>query len=171
MPTAPQPSRTDARPTRRAFTLVELLAVIAILGMFASVTTIVVRGSISAAREQLDWQRVQSMDAQLRAQCRRLRQPATVRLNLDTGTWERRTVGMQPLRVAETRSLKALLSHGQVARSGEVTVVYRADGTSDSYAVSMSEVGPQQPWRLVCGGTGQWVEELSHETVRTLQQP
>lgn len=75
---------------------------------------------------------------------------------------------MQPQRIAETSRLKAISTHGLICRTGEVTLRYLADGTSDSYAVWMSE-GTKQRWKLVCGGTGQWVEELSHEAVRTLQ--
>lgn len=164
-----QQPRTRSLPSQRAaFTLIELLAVVAILGLFAAVASISVRGSITAARQQLKWQRLQTMDTTLRAQCRRLRQPATVRVNLDDGTWERQTSGMQPLRIAETSHLTAISTHGLISRTGEVTLMYLADGTSDSYAVLMSE-GTKQRWKLVCGGTGQWIEELSHEAVRTLQ--
>lgn len=173
MPTCRTPihQRPRIRPHlghRAAFTLIELLAVVSILGLFAAVATVSVRGSITAARQQLEWQRLQTMDTTLRAQCRRLRQPATVRVSLEDGTWERRIAGMQPLQIAETSRLKAISTQGKVSRSGEVTLFYRADGTSDSYAVWISE-GSKQPWKLVCGGTGQWVEELSHEAVRTLQ--
>ncbi len=164
-----RPRRTETTAKRSAFTLIELLAVIAILGMFASVATLSVRGSISAARHQLEWQRLQSMDVTLRAQCRRLKQPATIQVDLDTGTWERHMAGMQPLRLIETASLNQVSNRGQVIRTGQATLFYRADGTSDSYAVRMNGDTDSQ-WRLSCGGTGQWVEGVSHDTVRALQR-
>ena len=168
-PMSLRPSRTEAGVTRSAFTLIELLAVVAILGMFASVATVVVRGSISAARHQLEWQRLQSMDATLRAQCRRLKQPATLQVDLDTGMWERHMAGMQPLSLMEISSLDAITNRGQVIRTGQATLFYRADGTSDSYAVRL-DGDPDNQWRLTCGGTGQWVEGVSHDTIRALQR-
>jgi prepilin-type N-terminal cleavage/methylation domain-containing protein len=161
--------RTEATARRSAFTLIELLAVIAILGMFASVATVVVRGSISAARHQLDWQRLRSMDVTLRAQCRRLKRPATLQVDLDTGNWERHMVGMQSLRLIETTSLDEVSNRGQVVRTGQATLFYRADGTSDSYAVRLNGDIDNQ-WRLSCGGSGQWVEGVSRDTVRALQR-
>ncbi len=167
--TVRQQRKTESTAIRSAFTLIELLAVIAILGMFASVATVVVRGSVSAARHQLDWQRLQSMDVTLRAQCRRLKRPATLQVDLDTGTWERHMAGLQPLRLAETSSLDGIANRGQVMRAGRATLFYRADGTSDSYAVRLAADADNQ-WRLVCGGSGQWIEEVSHDTVRALQR-
>lgn len=155
---------------RSAFSLIELLAVVAILGLFAAVTTISLRGSLFVSRQQSEWQQLQSMDSTLRAQCRRLRQPAALRVDLSTGVWDRHISGMTPLRVNETRHLQAVSTHGQAAQSGEVTIFYRADGTSDSYAVQLTGDGASQ-WRLVCGGTGQWIEDTSHETLRTLLRP
>ncbi len=52
---------------------------------------------------------------------------------------------------------------------GSVTVFYRADGTSDSFGVRMPGDSVSQ-WRFVCGGTGQWIEGVSHDTIRSLQQ-
>ena len=120
-PMSLRPSRTEAGVTRSAFTLIELLAVVAILGMFASVATVVVRGSISAARHQLEWQRLQSMDVTLRAQCRRLNRPATLQVDLNTGTWERHMAGLQPMRLLETSSLAGIANRGQVVRTGQAT--------------------------------------------------
>ena len=168
-PMSQRPRRTEVTAPRAAFTLIELLAVIAILGMFASVATVVVRGSISVARQQLEWQRLQSMDVTLRAQCRRLNKTATLQVDLDTGTWERHMAGLQPLRLAETSSLDGIANLGQVMRSGRATLFYRADGTSDSYAIRLA-ADETHEWRLVCGGSGQWIEEVSHDTVRALQR-
>ena len=161
--------RIEATAPRAAFTLIELLAVIAILGMFASVATVAVRDSISAARQQLEWQRLQSLDITLRAQCRRLNKSATLQVDLDTGTWERHIAGLQPLRLAETSSLDGIANRGQVMRAGRATLFYHADGTSDSYAVRLTADADNQ-WLLVCGGSGQWIGEVSHDTLRALQR-
>lgn len=153
---------------RRGFTLIELLAVVAILGMFAAMATLSLQGAITASRQQLEWQQLISMDATLRAQCRRLRQPATLRVNVQEGVWVRHLSGMPPLQMAQISRSRAISSHGQAAQSGEVTLSYRADGSSDSFAVQW--VGDDENrWRLVCGGTGQWIEGVSHDAVRTLQ--
>ena len=153
---------------RCGFTLIELLAVLAILAMFAAVATLSFQGAISASRQQLEWQQLVSMDTTLRMQCRRLRQPATLRVNVQEGTWVRHLPGMSPLRLAQTSRLQAISSHGQAVQSGEVALSYRADGSSNSFAVQW--VGDDENrWRLVCGGTGQWIDGVSHDAVRTLQ--
>ena len=112
---------------------------------------------------------MQSLEITLRAQCRRLNKSATLQVDLDTGTWERHIAGLQPLRLAETSSLDGIANRGQVMRAGRATLFYHADGTSDSYAVRLTADADNQ-WLLVCGGSGQWIGEVSHDTLRALQR-
>ena len=169
VPIVPPPRRIESPASRRGFTLVELLAVVAILGMFASVAMLVVRRPMAAASEQLAWEQLRSTDSMLRTLCRRQRRSASLTINLDEGTCERHVEGIAPLRLPGNVLLESLLVKGLVVRRGSVTLFYRADGTSDSFGVRLPG-DPETQWRFVCGGTGQWLEGVTHDAIRSLQE-
>lgn len=165
-------------PHRSGFTLVELMAVMVVLGLLASVTVWSVRSQVATARNQLAVDQLTLADRQLRDHARRVARPVDLIVDLDTGRLYRAPAGTtspaQWAPLEDSLPLDSLLVNGQKFTSRQVAVRFRGDGTSPSYAIRLKAVATGQSkanegeWIVFVGRTGQRVivtEERSLENL------
>ncbi len=160
-------------PRRSGFTLVELMAVMVVLGLLASVTVWTVSGQIAMARNQLALDQLTLADRQLRDHARRVARPMDLIFDLDHGRLYRAPGGVtSPDKWATLEGslpLQDIRQSGQKYSARQVAVRFRGDGTSTSYAVRLKAPKKgESAWILFVGRTGQRVivtEERSLESL------
>lgn len=160
-----RPRRQSSR-VRRGFTLVEMLAVVCLLGVMALGATLTLRAPLGAARRQLTLERIAAWDAQMRERCRRHRTAAALEVDATTGAWWR-VDGAGSVLAFEGMPLRDFRVGRRESRVGRPGVMFRADGGSDSYAIRLSGA-PTDRWHLVCGGTGKWTEVNDESLAKVL---
>ncbi len=147
---------------RTAFTLVELMAVVVLMGVVALSVGYSVRPSLAAARQANAVQRLRAVDRMIREQCvqkdsaRELWITGLSRLELrNPETGESRLLEAQvPIRRILTSTSESV---------GEaVGLRYRPDGSSPTYALELGTPAIASRYLLFIGGSGQ-VLELNHE--------
>ena len=143
---------------RRAFTLVETMAAVIILGLLAGAVTWSFRAPLRRARMAEAIEQVKYIDASSRAFARRLGRNVEVVYDLSEGTMERRegaradasfrTVIASPFRI------EAVRTKARTEEYGEASIAISPLGISQTYAVKLA--GPQaQRWVVVTGLGGE----------------
>ncbi len=163
---------------RRGFTLVELMAVMVVLGLLASVTVWSVRSQVATARNQLALDQLTLADRQLRDHARRVARPVDLIVDLDSGRLFRAPAGTtspaQWAPLEDSLPLESLLLNGQKFTSRQVAVRFRGDGTSPSYAIRLKSVAKgkskasENEWIVFVGRTGQRVIVTEEHSLENL---
>jgi prepilin-type N-terminal cleavage/methylation domain-containing protein len=141
-----------------AFTLIEVMLTIAIMGLLASAAAWNFSGPLHRARTVEAIEQLKYLDASSRDLARRFGQSVEIAFDLDENTIERRdraggdatfhTAIASPLRI------EAVWMNSQRSDDGEVTIPVSALGVSPTYAVKLS--GPEgQRWILMTGLGGE----------------
>ena len=161
-------------PRRPGFTLVELMAVMVVLGLLASVTVWTVSGQIAMARNQLALDQLTLADRQMRDHARRVARPMDLIFDLDQGRLYRAPGGVtSPDKWATLEGslpLQDLMVSGQKHNARSVAVRFRGDGTCPSYAVRLKPLNKQSQaeWIVFVGRTGQRVIVTEEHSLESL---
>lgn len=149
----------STRSTRNGFTLIELMVVVAIIGLITA--TVIVRFSGSLRRARLEWAigRFVATESGLRNQTARHARGG--RLSLELGTRELRRAFGGRKQEATTIDLgsgvevRTFLSKTRDVSSGQVVVDYTEQGTTETFAVEIETPGEESRWLVFAGLTGQ----------------
>lgn len=140
MPCPPRPPRAAA-PDRRAFTLLEVLAVIAIVGAAAAVAMLSLARATDAARVRTGAALVQDLDARARVLARQGR-PCSLRLDADA-----LVIAIEPIAGRAPRLIRAPTPPG-------ITVAFSDTDANPLRAVAIDARGRSPDYRAVVRGNG-----------------
>jgi prepilin-type N-terminal cleavage/methylation domain-containing protein len=155
----------------RAFTLIETMLVIALLGVLAMAAVVKLWEPLRSSRSEDVLRRLQAADETTRQSSRRSNGVAVVVYDLDRGlllrTGSAGGEGDIVMRLPEGYRLETVRLAGRTSASGDVAIEYR-DGRSPSYAVEV--VGPDRSsrWLVFAGLTGQLTRLTDEREVEAL---
>lgn len=157
-------------PTRsRAFTLVELTAVLALSAVLAVVAVVSLHGASRAARLSDVVPRLSAMDRWSREYARRFDRGVQLTFDLANGRVLHDVDGNASSAAYELPSgcsiERVATSSGDIA-SGEASIAFSAKGHTRSYAVMVSGRDGRRSWVIFAGLTGQAVEVSDERQVR-----
>ena len=168
-----QPSRPY-----RAFTLIELTAVLAIFAILMTAAALSLKGPYEAARFENAMERLALLDRQIRDHARRFDRPAELGIDLATGTLVCLDVQegeslMRPYRLGHGIAIHQAIVDDRSSDFGQTTVHFSSRGQSPTYALGLRNAGGATQWLVFLGATGQMIrsdhvnapEELLHATV------
>lgn len=152
---------------RRGFTLIEIMAVVVIMAIFATAAVVTLGGTLAGARMQDAVYRVKHFDATSRSFAQKFARPTEMVYDLTGGRFYRAktddrsdvsAAGRMPQRIAIDRVLVGRDSYP----SGEAVVACSSDGRTPSYAVLLKGAGRER-W-LVFSGISGYVTETEDES-------
>lgn len=139
-----------------AFTLIEAVVVLTLMGLLAAAVTVSLAGAARAARVEDVIDAYAAFDRTTREAARRFGRTPALRFDLNRGTVTRRDAERSETRLALRGDFRVarVMTAERDSRSGEVEVPVTARGYTPSYAVLV--VGPtSQRWVVFAGLTGQ----------------
>lgn len=157
----------------KAFTLLELLVVLAIMGLLAAVAVIRLQGPLRDARMDDVVQRIAFTDGQVRFYSQRFACPTRLVYDLDEnsvyaesdmsdGVRHFHFALPDTLRVARVRTVR-----GDSGR-GKTTIEVTSDGHTPTYAVRLDSSDQRTRWLLFAGLTGQVIRLKAEADVQEL---
>jgi prepilin-type N-terminal cleavage/methylation domain-containing protein len=144
---------------RSAFTLIELMAVLVLVGL-VSATTMLRFGS-TTHRAQFEWslERMMASDRLLRNHCVTCGQPGHLKFEIGTSRLERvfgaRRDDSSAVELGTRLRITRFLAAKRHVETGKVEVDYDSYGHSETFAIEIEGPGDQSAWILVAGLTGQ----------------
>jgi len=154
---------------RSGWTLIELMAVLALLSVLMAGAVVVVRAPLSQGRLQMSIEAVLLADQTARAQVLRSGQPAE--LHFEVGAPTTLMTERDASRDSVPQVIAALLEvrqARQVREADEVRIPIAADGSSPTYGLRFGTKSGHDTWVVVAGGTGQPIRELSRQDADAL---
>ncbi len=164
--------KKDVVAARRAFSLIELIAVMAILGVVAGIVAYSVRGHTDRARIQATLDLIESIDRQARITAQRLRTPNPIDIDVaraeiqsldGSGQW--RKVQLSPVTIEQVRTRR------NSSEQGTLEVVVSANGQSPDYAVCIATASGNRAWLVFLGASGQCIRTQNPNEVQRLIRP
>ena len=160
---------------RRAFTLIELLAVIVLLGIISTAAALTFRSSLQAANSTEAINQARYLDSTARQRAQRFNQPVELIFDVTNGTISRRE-GSKRNDESFTASLPRGFSIDQINIAGNsifngaATINCSSTGLTPSYAVHL--IGPNfDQWLLFAGLSGQITFIRDEETIQDILAP
>ena len=159
----------------KAFTLLELLVVLTIMGLLAAVAVVRLQGPLHAARAGDVAGRIAFTDGQVRSHSRRFARPSRLVYDLDENSAyaESDTPGgvrQYHFALPDTVRLAAVrMARGDVER-GKATIEVTSDGHTPTYAVRLDSDDRHGQWLLFSGLTGQVTKLKAQADVQELFQ-
>lgn len=153
-------TRSRGKLRRTGFTLLELLAVLLIIGIFCSIAVYCLAGPYQQARRQHVVERIAQLDEQLRTATRRFGRSGELTIAFREGTVET-SVGKNEN--GHKVQLPADLALDQVRTAvrnesyGRIVIPFTGEGHSATYAVRLKPREGVPQWILFAGVTGQFV--------------
>lgn len=175
-PRSSSPRGKDARLAasvrlRRAFTLLELLIVLALIALISATVMLRLMGPHQAAVARQAVEQWTTLDRQVRHQSNRFRRPAALTFRLQESSINRRTLGSRRddavVELAGGVRIDRFLgvTSGDVRRRREVAIRFNSRGQTNTYAVRLAGPGQLESWLLVLGLTGEVHLGLSEDEV------
>jgi prepilin-type N-terminal cleavage/methylation domain-containing protein len=142
--------------SRRAFTLIETLAVIALMAILAAAVTVSLAGAARAARVEDVAERFVAFDRSTRDVAKQFGRTPALRFDVNRGTVHRIDGDREaaPLRLGGEVRVTRVIARGRDAAYGDVIVRFSALGQSPSYAVRLTGQNGER-WLAFAGLTGQ----------------
>lgn len=141
----------------RGFTLLELLAAVAVMGLIVGMTAWSLTGRLTGARMEEVIGQVAAMDGWARQAARNSGRAVRLVFDLRAGTVaraDREGMLSSQYRLPAGYSLLGLVRADAPRPDGERAVEFAAGGWSASYAVQLSGPGGRECWVLFAGWTG-----------------
>ena len=159
---------------RSAFTLIETLAVIALLAVLTAAVTVSLSGATRAARVEDVAERLVAFDRTTRDVARRFARTPALRFELNRGTVRRTDGEREPTPFAlgggaGVRVTRVVVG-GETVGYGEVSVPFSERGQSPSYAVLLSGSSGER-WVAFAGLTGQSFVVRDERDVQDILSP
>ena len=158
--------------TRPAFTLIELIAVIVLLGIISTAAALTFRSSLQSASSSDAIGQLKYLDSSARQRARRFNQPVTLILDLTNSTLSRREGSKrndESFTAALPRgfSIDQINIAGQSTFNGAASIACSPAGLTPSYAIHL--IGPNfDQWLLFAGLSGQMTLINNEETVQDI---
>lgn len=149
---------------RKAFTLIELLAVLAIVALLTSGVTLSLKGTLRDAHAEDAASRLVAFDALAREDARRFNRPSEMRIDLRAGRLWRTGVSRSGGDGADGTALElpagvvieeVVTARGRSRAGDDLTIACSAHGHTASYALLLRGPGERRRWVMFAGMTGQ----------------
>lgn len=147
------------RPGRTGFTLIELIAVLVLVGLISA--TAMLRFSSSTRRATFEWSldRVVAADQVMRTHATSTGQAGRLRFEIGRGRLERivgpKAVIFSVVDLGERQRITRFLAAQRHVETGTVEVPYDPEGHSETFALEIEGPADQSAWILFAGLTGQ----------------
>jgi prepilin-type N-terminal cleavage/methylation domain-containing protein len=143
---------------RRAFTLIEVVACVALLVILCMIAGVSLRGRQRAAGMDLAVEQIRFADAQARERARRTGREVHLRFDLERGgeVLLESSDGAERIALPDGCRATRAYSAGRATRGREISITCSGAGYTPSYAVLVETEGNerQQRWILFAGLTG-----------------
>ena len=149
---------------RAGFTLIELMVVVLIMGLMASVAVLSVRGHIDRARWTRSFEQIEQLDRIGRIAARRDASRYQLRFNRAKRSVELYAVEsnvfkkkLREVKLPTSLEFASFQKAGNVGRGNDFEVEIASNGQSPSYALSIQTSSSQPQWLVVLGFSGQQI--------------
>ena len=158
---------------RAAFTLVEVVAVLVILGIIASGTVWSLGPHVRMLRLNAALDRIEAFDRRVRILARRHRQPLGLTISASKGTLSvpNPKVNLPSMQLGDGIRIDRVRSRRGDRRFGDTTIGIASNGRSEAYAIRLSTSDDRHVWCAVLGSTGQAVRLTKEGDVNALFAP
>src|SRR5258706_763705 len=164
------------REIRSGFTLIEMLVVIALAALLATVVIVSLAGSYRAARTEDVAGQIAMYDRLAREHARRFGLAGRLVFDLGRGTVTRAAVegGDAPasdgaaLHLPAAVRLTRIMTTGGAASSGEVSISCSRGGQTPSYALCLTGAKAQEYWVITAGLTGKTLRARDEREARDI---
>jgi prepilin-type N-terminal cleavage/methylation domain-containing protein len=159
--------------SRRGFTLVEIVAVMIILGIMAGGTAWSLGPHLRMIRLSAMIDRIESYDRKVRMLARHQRRSVELTISVRTSMLSVRSpyVDLPPLHAGHGIRFDRIRSMTGARSFGEMKIGINSAGQSDSYAVRLATADDRHAWCVVLGSTGQIVRLKNEGEVNALFAP
>lgn len=138
----------------RALTLIEMLAVIVIMSLVASVATVGLNAADESSRMAQAGARMLEMDVRARLHARGLGESIQMAMNAESRSWQLRRSNGEMLN--EVSSPRGVWLEIEIGHSPAIAIAFNRHGLSVDYSLIMRTAARVERWN-VAGVTG-WVE-------------
>jgi len=158
---------------RSGFSLLELIAVLAIVSLMCSVTVYCLSGPYQQARKQHVLERIAQLDEQLRTATRRFGHPGELAILFRDGAIETRH-GSRGTESTQRIVLPADLTLDQVRTAvreenyGRIAIPFTTEGNSPTYALRIKSRDRPPEWFLFAGTTGQVIHVKNERDINAI---
>lgn len=168
-------TRSNTPDSQGAFTLLELLVVMALTAILAGMAIVSFRGPYEAARLENVMAQVTMADRQIRDRSLRHARPGRIVIHLDAGTISGEQLDNEgeqapPLRIDGGACFDQLLLGGHRINCGEAAVAVSSRGQTPTYAIRFKKPGGGHRWLVFLGLTGQSIQLNDESEIEHLQR-
>lgn len=154
--------------TRPGWTLIELVVVLALLGILSGGALLTMKSPLATAQRNSQREAVLLLDRLARSQARESR--GIVKLEFvwgDAPGCQLVRAAVQPVLQRALPALRGVRLAGAIRQDRRVVVPFTANGQSPSYAVRFG-AGDREEWVLIVGGSGQPLGDCDDQQVDAL---
>lgn len=157
----------------KGFTLIELVAVLALAAVLAGAAVLSLQGPYQAAQLENAVERLVLVDRQLRDHARQFERPARLTLCPNTGRVAVAEPGSEtapppPFHLDGGVRIDQVAVGERRSDCDAVTIAYSRQGRSTSFAVRLRGADQKRHWLLFVGGTGQMIRLEEDKTIEEL---
>jgi prepilin-type N-terminal cleavage/methylation domain-containing protein len=152
----------------KAFTLIEMLVVLALSAILAGIVSVSLAGSFHTARAQDVAGNIATYDRLSREYFRKFGRSGSLVFDIARQTITR--VDSAPLRLPSTLHFSQIVTADKTTTSGEVSIACSSDGQTPSYALDLTDDTGKHYWMVTAGLTGRTIQVENEQEVRDIFQ-